>query len=521
MGKRSKKSRHSAPAVVSQPSGPLAISAGAPYMPDGTGNYGMYDAVAFSTNRQNRPYFATDSKFTLNSWSRLRAMALARWAYGNVSFVKGATDLKARLSVGSGFSPSSHCSDTGLAKAYDDYYQEKTRNIGFQSGESMDELLLHDSRSIDVDGDLGFVMTEDEQREAKLQTIESHRIKNGDVTDPACRDGIWCDQYGRKAAFNVELPGEEGKTRRIEARDFIYLAERNRPDELRSMTNFIHALAPLQDLYELIGFTMQSAKKNSEYAALIETATPNTPPGIGPNFDQVMRQAMGGVAPQPDTPQQRVTREQVYGSGGKIPVLRPGESFKSYFHNQPSPTIEQWAEFIIRGIAVGFGMPFEVLWNPEKLGGTSNRMVLGLLAKSLDQRNCLLKREKLNRVRFWILARGIKRRELKPSPGLFNVTWNPNFSDLTIDAGRDSRERRNNVIAGLDTFTQYASENGQSYPAMVSVRKDEIALQCAAAQELCTKYKGLSFEAALARIALLTQNAAEIQPSMTRPDPKP
>ncbi len=473
-----------------------------PIIPDGSYSFGFYDAVAFSYDRAARPYFATDSRATLNAWSRLRAMSLARWAYINVPVIKGAVDLMARLTVGTGFTPHTVSKiDKELAKAADDYVTEKMADIGFMHGESMDELLLHDSRGVDVDGDLGYLMTSDEQGEPKIQLIEGHRIKTGDVTDPQCRDGIWVDGYGRRDAFNVLLP-EEDKSKRIEAKDFIYLAERNRPDELRSMTNLIHALNPVQDLYEILGYATQSAKKNAEFATVIETPTPSDLP-IGPTMDQLMRASQPAANGQPAVPRQMVTREQIYGSGGKIPILKPGEKFATYSHNHPAPTIEQWSVFLIRGVAVGFGVPFEILWNPEAIGGANTRLITALTRARLQQRRAALIYPKLNRVRFWIIARGIKKGDLKWNPDLLRCIWNPNFIDITVDAGRESKERRQNVLNGLDSWTGYYRDNGEEYAEQAQVRKRDIILQCEIAAEIVKLHPQLSFTEALDRVALL------------------
>ena len=490
----------------------VASPAGQPFIPNGGngGNWNFYDAVNFSQNRQARPFFATDSRATLTSWSRTRAMGLARWAYINVHFVKGAIDLFARLTVGTGFSPKTHSADKGLAAAADEYYAEKTRTLGYMGGESMDELLLHDCRSVDIDGDLGYVMTADEFDQPKLQLIEGHRIKNGDQSDPQCRDGVWVDGYGRRLGFNVALPESEGDaTRRIAAQDFLYLAERNRPDELRSMTNLIHALAPLQDLYEMLGFAMQSAKKNSEWAATLETNTPKDLP-FGPNLDQEMQGATTATETAAAQPAQTITREMIYGSGGKIPVLRPGEKLSTWAHDSPSPTIEAWAAFIIRGICVGLGTPFEVIWNPESIGGANTRLITALLRARLNQRRATLIFPKLTRVRFWILARGIKRGELRYSPDLFKCSWNPNFVDITVDAGRESRERRTNVQCGLDTHTGYFSENGAAYSEQLGVREADTVMQCESAERLVKQFPWLTPGEALARMALLTAAGSEM-----------
>ena len=484
---------------------------GAPYIPDGTWSYGLYDAVQYSQNRANRPFFAVDSRYTLNTWSRLRALALARWAYINVPYVRGAIDLMADLTVGTGFHPCSvGVADKGLRRAYDSFFTEKTRNIGFQSGESLDELLLFDNRCMDVDGDLGYLMTENGFGDAKIQLIESHRIKNGSATDPNLIDGVWVDRFARVQAYNVALPGDDA-TQRIEAKDFIYIGERNRPDEVRTMTALIHALNPLQDLYEVLGFAMQSAKKSAEYGAVIETATGelDDAPGLQPAYAQAVRAEQPASGLQPAQPAQMLMREQVFASGGKVPILGPGEKFNSFKNEQPGPNIQPWAEFIIRGIAVGYRLPFEVFWNPETIGGANTRMILGILRKRLEQRRQMLFRSKLNRVRFWLLCKEIKRGGLKWDPGILNCQWLPNFSDITVDAGRESRERRANVIAGLDTFTGYFSENGSTYETEIAVRENDVALQCAAARRLTAQYPGLSFDAALARLSLLTATAAE------------
>jgi hypothetical protein len=487
-------------------------------MPDGIANWNFYDAVNFSPNRASRPFFAVDSKATLTTWSRSRALALARWAYINVHFVKGAVDLMARLTVGTGFSPHTIMPDKGLAKAADDYYREKTKNLGFMHGESMDELLIHDSRCMDVDGDLGYVMTEDENGEPKLQLIEGHRIKNGEVSDPTCRDGVWVDRYGRRVAFNIALP-EENKTRRIEAKDFIYLAEHNRPDELRSMTNLIHALAPLQDLYEYLGFTMQTAKKNAEIAAIIETPTPNTPP-MGPTMDQLMAASQPASNGQPAVPRQVITREMIYGSGGKIPILRPGEKLNSFEPKNPGPGFDALPVFIIRGISAGYGVPFEVLWNPEAIGGANTRLITALLRARLVQRRAGSIFPKLRRTRFWILSKGIKRGEL-PFADYRNCAWDPNFSDITVDAGRESKERRANVLSGLDTYTGYFSENGEAYTNQILVRESDMDLQCAAAERLVQKYPWLTHKDALARIAALESASAKEVTAPEGPPAKP
>lgn len=505
-------------AVVPRPQ----ASYNGPYQTDGGSGYGYgyYDAVQYSTNRAARPFFATDSKFTLTSWNRLRALSLARWAYINVPCVRGAIDLTARLTVGTGFSCVSHSGNEAWDKQADAITAAEFRTIGFAGVKDMNDLLLHDSRASDVDGDLGYLMVEDETGAARLQLIESHRIKNGDVSDPRCIDGVWVDDFGRTTHYNVLLPGED-KTRKIPAFNFIYLAERNRPDELRSMTNLIHALNPLQDLYEVMAFEMQSVKKNSETGMTVETDTPHAPP-MGPPLVTFGAPAVAASGSQPAQAAQFYTREQIYGSGGKVVVMRPGEKVKAHDHTRPAPGLPVWVELTIRNICVGLGVPFEVIWNPETIGGASTRLITALLRARLEQRRNNLIFPKLRRTRFWILSRAIKQGRLAPNPNMAEVEFQPNFMDITVDAGRESRERRANVLQGLDTFTGFYAENGSDYiKKELPVREKETGAQCAAAQRLVEKYPGLTFETALARIALLTVNMPSGSGGDAPPEPPP
>ena len=275
---RRKKSEAPSPDASSRPN--VTASYGGPFLTEGVGrSMSMYDAVQYSTSRAVRPYFATDSAATLNTWSRTRALSLARWAYINVPFVRAAVDLMARLTVGTGFTCESASRNRKWAEAADEYTAAKFANIGFGNGESMNELLVHDCRCADVDGDLGYIMALDESGTERLQLIEAHRIRTGAAdASTSLIDGVWVDKFRRITHYNVVLPGDDEPTKKIPVRDFIYLTERNRPDELRSMTQLIHALNPLQDLYEILAFEMQSVKKNSEIGLTIETPTPDNPP---------------------------------------------------------------------------------------------------------------------------------------------------------------------------------------------------------------------------------------------------
>ncbi len=490
---------------------PLAVQHGGglgPYIPDGSFIYGFYDAANYSPARAARPYFTTDSSVTLTSWNRLRCMALARWAYINVPVVRAMEDLLARLTVGTGFKPVTKGSNKGISALYDRVTQDAFRTIDFQHGTSMDELNLHDCRGGDIDGDLGYVLTENEAGTEKLQLIEGHRIQSSEQPDPRCKDGVWVDKYDREAFYNVRVPGNaEGEFTRISVKDFHYMAERDRPDELRTMSKLVPALNPLQDLYEIVSFATGSAKKNAETGIVITTPTPNDPPLGGPR-GMIVRPPQGYSVGQPAIPAMTITTEQIYGAGGKALILRPGEKVESFSHNHPAPTLEAWSEFIIRGICSARGLPFEILWSPEKIGGANTRMLTAILRAFLSHRRQRFIFPKLSRARFWILSRRIKRGELPfDAQALFNVTWQPNFIDITTDAGRESRERRSNVLCGLDTFTSYDAENGNDYlTESLPTRQAETDAQCVAAEDLAKKHPWLKPADALNRLAQLTPN---------------
>jgi hypothetical protein len=235
-------------------------------------------------------------------------------------------------------------------------------------------------------------------------------------------------------------------------------------------------------------------------------------------FGQAAVPASGG---NPGQPAQYYTREQIFGSGGKVVVMRPGEKVKAHDHTRPAPGMPAWVELTVRGACVGMGTPYEVMWNPETIGGANTRLITALLRARLDQRRNALVFPKLRRARFWLLARAIKRGELPPNPDMAAVEFQPNFTDITVDAGRESRERRQNVMQGLDTFTGYFAENGESYEKQLVLREAEVGAQLAAAERLVKKYPALSFESALARIAMLSPQMPSTSAAPEPADPPP
>ena len=74
---------------------------------------------------------------------------------------------------------------------------------------------------------------------------------------------------------------------------------------------------------------------------------------------------------------------------GEIPVLRKGETLTAFQGNRPSTTFQGFLEFLVREFAVGLGLPYEFIWNPQQLTGPSQRFVMGKAQRKFEERQRL------------------------------------------------------------------------------------------------------------------------------------
>ena len=439
----------------------------------GISTFQPYEAAGFS---RKRPVIygahARDSKADLSEGTRVELLKLARHMYRNVGLIKGAVDSIATYSVGPGLRPQYRGKNAEFGTLCEEYWRDVvTPNPEVTGRMTWADLLMALSRSIDVDGDV----TEN----GKLQVVEGHRVCEADEYGTA--DGVFLGKLGEPTAYLIQTGDDY---RKIQAEAIMHLMEIERPDQIRGGSSLARALNHVRDLKMLGEFEKDALKLQGSIAAVITTAEGDALANTGGFF--------GNIQPL-DTGESSIAREEIT-SSATIPRLGPGEKIEMVSPTRPNSSFEPFAKFLIRDVAMGLGLPVEFVYDPASVGGAGMRFVVAKAQRRFEQRQRLLIDRFCNRAWRYFIGTAIANGDLPADEDYAKVTWQTPKS-LTVDAGREAQQERENYKAGLSSLQSYFGELGLDW--------EEQTRQIAKEKE---------FIASLGTVAPEVDEAAPVQP---------
>lgn len=472
-----------------------------------------FEGATFNRARISAPVTVNDSKVLVSQHTRRVMLGRARWLFNNVGFVKGAVTDMARYSVGTGYIPQSQIQDQGIRAEYEAYWRQWSEICEVTGRLTFTEILRLASMAIDVDGDIGVILAATETDYPQLALVESHRIASK-YNDAAYMDGVQTDQRGRPIAYSVQdgdsIYGSENY-KPIEARNFCLLSELDRCDEQRGKTRLHAAITRLIDVWETLESETLAIKTNSKIALAIKTSLPGSQPFFG-------KQRTVG---DPGTGES--TTEQIF--AGAMPRLQQGEEITSYQSDRPNPTFTGYLDYLGRDVAVGLGLPFEFIWNAEKVGGATQRFVLQKAQRRFDERQATLTKF-AKRIWGWVVSKAVKRGDLPQSDDWWKVRWQMP-SKITVDVGREAREAREDILLGLRTVSEDAAERGLDVDELRDQTEKE-ALDLITRADRLEKATGKPFDLCLSLLSRRTPNGnlptapvAPTEPPNETPPPQP
>lgn len=420
----------------------------------GISTFQPYEGAGFS---RKRPIIygahARDSKIDLNESTRTELLKLARHMYRNIGIVKGAIDSIAAYSIGPGLRPQYRGQDENFGKLAEAYWRDVISPAPEVTGRmTWTDLLMALSRSIDIDGDVFVVLTDS----GKLQVVEAHRVCEGD--DYGTTDGIFLGKLGEPTAYLIEA---NDTYRKLASDLVIHLMEIERPDQIRGASGLSRALNHLRDLKLVTEFEKDALKVQSSIAAVITSTEGDAIANSGGFFGKIQSR---------DT-ENDVAREEII-SSANIPRLSPGEKIENLAPSRPGTSFEPFAKFLIRDIALGLNLPPEFVYDPASVGGAGMRFVVAKAQRRFEQRQRLLIDRFCNKAWRYFIARAIAVGDLPEVEDYDRVSWQTPKS-LTVDAGREAQQAREDYKAGLVTLSDYFGELGQDWQEQIDQRKAE------------------------------------------------
>jgi capsid protein len=280
-----------------------------------------------------------------------------------------------------------------------------------------------------VDGDSGLIEVDpllSPTQEFCIQPVEADRI--GSPLDQQVQEnyigGINLDPLtGRIGSFRIYRRTRTNQyldPQDVPAESFIHLVDEDRFDEYRGRTKLLRLLNDARDIREWCESEKIAGKTQSQWAALI---------GLKDPFAN-----QGATAWTNKTDAGTPTQDAQW---GKILRMAEGEVFNMLAPpSRPSGAFMDFAQLIIRKMAVSLDLPYGFLWDLATLGGVTARIEVQQALRRIEYWQELLKIKILNRVRQKVIAQGIANQVLPPHPLWQKVEWHFGQS-IQTDVGYD------------------------------------------------------------------------------------
>ena len=418
-----------------------------------------WDGIQRSRERKNIPYTFKSARSN-STWTRKEMASISRYLYDNDGIVHGAINDMARYSLP--LSPQAITEDPYWNLEAEAYFKEwsHTADVGGRYG--FDELQKICSIAIDRDGDVGVLFVR--YNGLKLQIVESHRVGDYLEDDSGFVDGVKTNKFGMPLEYLVadesiygEFFPQSVKAKRVPANAMSWLLDPERAEQQRGLPAIKHAINHIRDIKEILDFEKVGVKNLSTIAAVLESETGEADPDAW-NTHDIVDDAT------------RLTVNEI--QSGSIPVLKKGEKLSPFSYNRPSPTFQGFLEFLIREFSVGMGLPYEFLWHPAGITGPAQRFIMGKAQRRFNERQRTFS-PFIRKVWTMVISDALQKKKLAPVKDWYKCRIQAP-SQLTIDAGREAMQEREDVAAGLMTMREHFGKRGMDWQSECQQRGKEL-----------------------------------------------
>lgn len=475
MGKR-KRIKGQRPAAVSATAAPMQPSAWF-----GTG----YQGASFSTDRGLVQWPTIETRLELDSFSRYELIRRLHFLYGNFGFLRGIIRSTSRL-VGS-VSPQADSGDEAWDTEAETYFWDVCGEAaafdvaGKFDFEEAQPMLIR--RGL-LDGQIFTVLTKWQDGNPRVAFYEAAQLASPENADETWVDGIKVDPrtrrhvaYGFRSKDTVVV---------IPARSVIHFGEFDAPGEDSPVPPMAHAVNHALDIAEVWGFVKKAIKNTSLTGLLIEA---------DPTVVQRGKMGMPGTTGTVTTSTGEKFQQANVWDGGQVSRLNPGEKARVLSDNRPSPEQRQLILDLKRDICQGIDMPVEMFDDMGGLTGPGIRFVMDFGGNTIT---CRRRRLKIWARRVWryVIACGIANGRLrvpsaaagKPRAAWWNVTFTVQRL-LTIDRGKESKARLDELDRGVGTLAQFEEYDGLDWKDRGKQRIREVTWLTAECEAAGTTYE--------------------------------
>jgi lambda family phage portal protein len=420
-----------------------------------------YESANPSSVRQRLPAAAPqDHRKETTPLVRNEIIKGSRYLMKNSGFAREMVFDMAVYSVGDGLKIQPKTEDREWTAQALDYWDEWSSQCEITGRFSLSECEMMICRAIDEDGDIFVHLTRVDGRPV-IQLIESHRVSggNGDGTV----DGIRFDSYGRPISYHVKQ--DDGSIVDLPAASVLHIFDPERASSARGVPSLAHSINHIRDEMELLALEKHALKDHADKSFAITTATGEIDSNDGFGGLDIDSGKSDEVHSDPTALQKIV--------GGKWVALKPGEELKPFESNRPSPTFTGFLDHLRRDSALGV-VPYEFAADSSKIGGAGVRMVVAKADRRFSHRQNILIRRFLTPIWKFVIGDAITRGEVPLIPTWWKISV-VTPRRVTVDAGREALQNREDVKAGLKTLSDHFAELGMDFEEEAERRARDIA----------------------------------------------
>lgn len=296
-----------------------------------------------------------------NQAYRDEARRKARHLERNSEIINSIVYALERNIVGKGFNLQVRSDNDDWNNAVEALWQawSKPGNCDMTGRYSLNELLNMIVRRKAVDGGILAVISVDlkDKWPLRVQMFEVDELYNignikSAVNDNPIVGGIEVTPYGKPVAYYIKQNSfdsfVEPEPIRVPAERVLFLAEHNRPSEVREMTRFVRTLNKIHDLDEFFEAVSFKQKINAAIAVWITSSSSGT---VG---NSLVANATAGATGGNTAPGKRIVP-------GSVNKLAPGEDVRTLVPSGQATELSDYNLAIMRQIAAGQGLSYEMI----------------------------------------------------------------------------------------------------------------------------------------------------------------
>lgn len=461
--------------AISAAAGDAGSPATPPVAYSGGGSSLGYEGAQSNSQRTSFFNFPVNCRREMGTYTRKELLRKFRALDANLGIFSRIRSAIGQHSVGAGIFPRPITRDKAWNTSNRKRFEKKMQNeVLYSTEETFDffEDQRHAAETMVGDGEYfeGLVTKEGTRRVQRFDSfeIESPWGLNLGAETPdghVWQDGVLTDPYDAPRAYGVrELPVggfmamPSSQVRPVPADSMLHVFRQRRAHQVRDLTWFYSGINNGIDALDLVALEKGTAKLHSALGLVVRKKQADA--GKNGVADQIKKVIGAGGD---------LTRvDENFWRGAAIQYMATDEGIDLLRSDRPSPNLLAFVEFLYREIAASLGLPLDVIYKMQELGGASLRASLEAAQWLFDMVQDKIVMRHSRRIYLWDTANAMLAGEqpMCEDPEWWATAWR-GPAKLTVDLGRTADAAvtlmRN---AALSHVRYYEERNQDAYDEM-------------------------------------------------------